>query len=145
MPEGFKVQALANEGYVLDWLFYAKGDKNGLIDLDIYQIKKEHFLKTQVVVLDFFMQEDEVTGQRYIRLNKHIVWLDNLFLSVKLLSRLRDKGIGAVGIVRTTKTKREVIDEDFSPIVEPRKYILKIDPPEHINNSLAELKLTYNS
>lgn len=24
-PEGFKIWILANEGYVLDWLFYAKG------------------------------------------------------------------------------------------------------------------------
>jgi len=35
-PKGFKVWALANKGYILDWLFYAKGDKNGPIDLNIY-------------------------------------------------------------------------------------------------------------
>lgn len=124
-PEGFKIWALANEGYILDWLFHAKGDKKGPIDLDTYWTKEEHFSKTQAVVLDLLMQEDEVTGQRYIQPNKHIVWLDNLFISVKLLSRLRDEGIGVAGTVRTTKTRREVIDEDFSPTVGPRKYTPK--------------------
>ena len=28
-PEGFKVWVLANQGYVLDWIWYAKGEKRG--------------------------------------------------------------------------------------------------------------------
>lgn len=36
----------------------------------------------------------------------HAVHIDNLFTSSKLLSTLRDYGIGAAGTVRTSKTKR---------------------------------------
>ena len=50
--EGFKIWVLGNEGYILDWLWYAKGDKKGPIDLDISFTEKEGFSKTQAVVLD---------------------------------------------------------------------------------------------
>ena len=33
-PEGFKIWVLANSGYVLNWLYHAKGDSNGPVDLD---------------------------------------------------------------------------------------------------------------
>ena len=37
-PEGFKIWVLANQGYMLDWLFYAKGQNKGdrPQDLDNY-------------------------------------------------------------------------------------------------------------
>ena len=57
-PEGFKIWLLGNQGYVLDQIFYAKGDNKGLVDLDKYWVEKEGFLKTQAVVLDFLTQED---------------------------------------------------------------------------------------
>ena len=41
----------------------------------------------------------------------HKVHLDNLFTSSKLLSTLRDYGIGAAGTVRTGKTQREENEE----------------------------------
>ena len=84
-PEGFKIWLLANQGYVLDLMFYVKGDSKGLVDLDDYWVSEEGFLKTQVVVLDFLTQEDPTTGHRLYQLNKHTVWLDNLFTSIKLL------------------------------------------------------------
>ena len=55
-PEGFKIQVLNNQGYILDWIFYAKGDKKGLYNLDEYWYKEEGFLKIQAVVLDFLTQ-----------------------------------------------------------------------------------------
>jgi hypothetical protein len=51
-PEGFKIWALANKGYILNWLWHAKGDNKGLVDLDTTFTKEEGFLKTQVVILD---------------------------------------------------------------------------------------------
>ena len=27
IPEGFKIWVLANEGYILDWLYYARGTR----------------------------------------------------------------------------------------------------------------------
>ena len=106
--EGFKIWIVANQGYILDWLWHVKGDKKGPIDLDEYWIKEEGFLKTQVVVLDLLLQE--LNGKRYFDKHKHIVWLDNLFISVKLLNQLWQEGIGAVGMVRTTKTRCEVVE-----------------------------------
>jgi hypothetical protein len=50
-PEGFKIWVLANWGYVLDWLWHAKGDKKGLVNLD-EAFLDEGFIKTQAVVLD---------------------------------------------------------------------------------------------
>ena len=48
-PEGFKIWVLANRGYVLDWLWHAKGDKKGPVDLD-KAFLDEGFIKTQAVV-----------------------------------------------------------------------------------------------
>ena len=42
----------------------------------------------------------------------HAVHLDNLFTSSKLLTTLRQRGIGAAGTVRTGQTRREANDEN---------------------------------
>ena len=69
-------------------MFHAKGDKKGLYDLDEVYVKEEGFSKTQVVVLNLLLQRDNLTNKPLYPLNKHIVWLNNLFTSVKLLSWL---------------------------------------------------------
>ena len=51
IPEGSKIQVLINKGYILDFMWYKKGNKKGLVNLDISFIK-EGFLKTQAVVLN---------------------------------------------------------------------------------------------
>jgi hypothetical protein len=113
MPEGFKIWVLANQGYVLDWLWHAKGDKKeqGPQDLD-RSFLEEGFTKTQAVVLDLLTQRHPDTDERLYPPDKHVVWLDNLFSSVKLFERLRSLGIGAAGTVRTTRTKREEMGEE---------------------------------
>jgi len=45
-PEGFKIWALANKGYILNWLWYAKGDNKGPVDLNTMFTKEEGFSKT---------------------------------------------------------------------------------------------------
>ena len=35
IPKGFKIQVLANNGYILDFIQYAKGNKKGLVNLEI--------------------------------------------------------------------------------------------------------------
>ena len=87
-------------------MWHAKGNKKGPVDLDESFINKG-FLKIQAVVLDFLLQKDPKIEERLYPPKKHIIWLDNLFISVKLLIRLRGLSIGGVGTVRTTKTKRE--------------------------------------
>ena len=107
-PEGFKIWVLANQGYVLDWLYHGKGTL-GPIDLDPHWTKFLGFLKTQAVVLDLVNQEG------INRLFKYIIWMDNLFTSARLLVQLEERGFGGAGTVRTTKTQREK-DEEISGI-----------------------------
>ena len=54
IPEGFKIWILANKGYILDFMWHAKGDKKGLVNLDKSFINKG-FLKTQAVVLNLLL------------------------------------------------------------------------------------------
>ena len=35
-PKGFKIQVLANQGYVFNQMFYIKSDNKGLVNLDIF-------------------------------------------------------------------------------------------------------------
>ena len=104
-PEGFKIWILANQGYVLDWLFHSKG-KHGPIDIDEDWVNIEGFTRTEAVVLDLATQGLD-NQKHYLQENQHVIWLDNLFTSVNLLTRLRELGYGAAGTVRTTQTQRE--------------------------------------
>ena len=71
--------------------------------MDEYWTKEKGFLKTQAVVLNLLLQK--LNGKQYFNKNKHIIWLNNLFTSVKLLSQLCKEGIRAAGTVQTTKMK----------------------------------------
>jgi len=89
----------------------------------------------------------------------YIIYLDNLFTSLKLLSTLRDYGIGRAGTVRTSKTKREENKEkqdlkadegadlcqDIYKVL-PRDYTTKKVEKEKnfgINKMLIELKTNW--
>ena len=47
----------------------------------------------------------------------YIIWLDNLFISVKLLTKLHNIGIGGIGTVWTTKTKYKELGDSKSNIL----------------------------
>jgi hypothetical protein len=73
----------------------------------------------------------------------HTVWIDNLFTSSKLLSTLRNYGIGAAGTVRTGQTKREENEEkrqqkEFQSS-EPIQDINHLDPES--NSKLLEFEI----
>ena len=135
VPEGYKIWVLANSGYVMNWLFHAKGDKNGPVDLNEFWIKEEGFSKTQAVVLDL------LTQQGICEDNKHIVWLDNLFTSARLLTILRDLGFGAAGTVRTTKTKRDELEERHDTKAQKQQK----EKNRGLDSSLSDLKLKYGA
>ena len=46
IPKGFKIWVLANTGYILDWLYYAKGDSQGPVNLDDFWTEDLGFSKT---------------------------------------------------------------------------------------------------
>ena len=142
-PEGFKIWVLANKGYILDFIQHAKGNRKGPVNLDKSFIE-EGFSKTQAVVLNLLLQKDADTNERLYPPRKHVVWLNNLFTSVKLLTRLRGLGIGGAGTVRTTKTKRKEQGDLKGDIkVTTTRQGKKKVPAKQIKQTLAELKLTH--
>ena len=88
IPKGFKIWVLANKGYILNQLQYIRGNKVGLVNLDEIFTKEEGFLKTQAVVLNLLTQRNIELDKLLYPLGKHVIWLNNLFISVKLLRRL---------------------------------------------------------
>lgn len=152
IPEGFKIWCLANDGYILDWLYHARS--SGPVDLDNYWTVDCGFPATQAVVLDLLLQAGIHNDSR------HIVWLDNLFTSTRLLSTLREEGFGAAGTVRTTKTKAEWIADtpaaadtaaDTAPATQQQSRRskkaakAKPEPNRGLKPSLTELKTDFSS
>jgi hypothetical protein len=157
-PEGFKIWVLANCGYILAWLFHARG--TGPVLLDDYWTRSRGFPPTQAVVFELLLQEGIQQDCR------HIVWLDNLFTSVRLFALLRDSGFGAAGTVRTTKSRSSWLAdtsvdegpderlvhlfEDFqtqqiqqSQISQPSSQKSLKEVNRGLDSSLAELKIVY--
>jgi len=56
-PEGFKIWVLANEGYILDFMWHTKGDRKDSVNLNKSFVNKEGFSKTQAVVFDSLLQK----------------------------------------------------------------------------------------
>ena len=137
IPEGFKIWVLANSGYVLDWLYHAKGDRLGPVDLDDFWTKDLGFSNIQAVVLDLVKQYGILDNYQ------HIIWLDNLFTSARLLRQLKNEGFGAAGTVRTQKTAREEKEEKEGSI-QQRKQLSK-EQNRGLDPLLSALKLQYNA
>ena len=106
--------------------------------------------------MDLLTQRDPITNKPLYPPGKHIVWLDNLFTSVKLFKRLRGLGIGAAGTVRTTRTKREemgdkaidieeVINENIEAPIETWILGKKMVPAEPFSARLMDLKQVYKT
>ena len=135
-PEGFKIWVLANCGYVLDWLYHCKGVDKGPVDLNNFFTKKLGFSKTQAVVLNLLSQHginDDF---------QHIVWLDNLFTSSRLLTQLEDDGFGAAGTVRTTRTERE--NKEAKDGTKAQQKELEKEINRGLDPQLSDLKLKHN-
>ena len=67
-PEGFKIWVLINQGYVLNWVYYAKGQNKGKGPQDIcdYWTDDLKFNKTQAVILDLIAQDGIIKDYSYI-------------------------------------------------------------------------------
>ena len=70
---------------MLNWLQYIRGNKAGLVNLDKI-FTKEGFLKIQVVVLNLLTQRNTELKKPLYPLGKYVVQLNNLFISIKLLT-----------------------------------------------------------
>lgn len=83
---GFKIWALAQEGYISHWIFHQKG--KGPVGV---KPPTPHLNKTNSVVVACL---ESLPKQPYC------VWLDNLFISNNLLQYLHHKGYEAAGTAR---------------------------------------------
>ena len=127
---------LANDGYILDWMYYQKGNI-GPVDLDEFFTKKLGFSKTQAVVLDLLNQKGILDKFDYI------VWLDNLSTSSRLLSFLEEQGFGAAGTVRTTGTEREIQELKRNTRIQQEQ--LRKDYNRSMHPDLVRLRTEHNS
>ena len=84
---------------------------------------------------------DLLTQDGIARDHSHIVWLDNLFTSARLLAQLDNEGFEAAGTVRTTKTTREELKakDDIKAQREQQ------ESNRGLNQGLAELKIKWNA
>ena len=105
------------------------------MDLDKFWTKEKGISKTQTVVLDLLTQKG------IFDLNKHVVWLDNLFTSARLLSILRDIDFGAAGTVRVTKTKKDEYEKKHD--TDAQKQQKKKN--RGLDTVFSDLKLSYGA
>lgn len=95
ISKGYKAWAIAQNGYILGWLWHAK--KKGPVGLLQSAIPPElEGNKTAAVVLFLLESLPKVPLP-----NQYVVFLDNLFTSTKLLRCLRSHRYSAVGTCRT--------------------------------------------
>lgn len=84
---------LANQCYVLDWMWHNKGEKRRPWDLDDFWTEDLSFLKIQAVVFDLDKQQG--ISDKSI----HTILMDNLFTSAKLLAQLKEEGFSTAGTI----------------------------------------------
>lgn len=109
-PIGFKIWALCNEAFLVDWMSHSNGE--GPWDLDEYYTDEHHeinLMQTAAVVPDLMAQL--CPHELPFDSPKYIVWMGNLFTSARLMTTLRSQNIGAAGTVRMGKTQREKNEE----------------------------------
>ena len=133
--EGFKIWVLTNLSYILDWIYYAKGNTLGPVDLDDFWTDNLGFSKIQAVVLNLIAQEGIEKDFKYI------IWLNNLFTSARLLRQLSNKGFGGAGTIRTYKTIREKIEESTGSSKQKEVLLKKVN--RGVNLLLSALKLDH--
>lgn len=100
-PTGFKVWAIAQQGFLICWNWHTPGEKNGPIGVktprELGGSKKEGKggNKTQAVVLHLLQRLPRPSNS----LNYHC-YLDNLFVSTKFIIYARKLGYGITGTCR---------------------------------------------
>jgi hypothetical protein len=100
-PTGFKVWAVAQRGFLICWNWHVPGDKNGPVGVRTPRelggtIKAgKGGNKTQAVVLHLIGQLPKPP-----RGSGYHIFLDNLFVSTKLVEYARVQGIGITGTCR---------------------------------------------
>ena len=137
---GYKTWFLGDSGYCLNWRFHAKGTKkdDGPYRIDPYWVVAG-FSKTHAVVADLALDRMAHNKQLLLPPGRHVIWMDNLFTTIKLLERLRREGVGRAGTVRTTKTPREKAIETATNSSQPASQQLPTPLASQSTQSISQL------
>ncbi len=90
-PEGYKIWVVADEDYVLAWIYHQRGKE----PLNVKVSKELESNKTVTMIADLLDQLPKQSDYAYE------VFLDNLFTSHKLLLYLRKRGYEAIDTARS--------------------------------------------
>ena len=104
VSENFKIWILINVEYVMNWIYHAKNETKNSVDLNEMYTKKWEFSKIQTMIFDLLQQHDIFDDFR------HIVWLNNFFISTRLLSKFIEIEFENVDTVKTTKIRRKMLE-----------------------------------
>ena len=86
-------------------------------------------------------RDNLVAQEGIVKDHSHIIWLDNLFTSARLLTRLDEEGFGAAGTVRTSTTRRE----DLEATNGTQAQQASTEPNRGLDPRLLDLRNTWNS
>ena len=84
---------------------------------------------------------DLVAQEGIAKDHSHIIWLDNLFTSARLLPQLDSEGFGAAGTVRTTTTPREELEAKQGTKAQKKSQ----EENRGLNKRLLELRTKWNA
>ena len=82
---------------------------------------------------------DLLAQQGIVNINKHVVWLNNLFTSTRLLSVLRKRGFEAAETVRVIKTKKNEYEKKHGTAAQKQQK----KKNRRLNTNFNDLKLKY--
>ena len=134
-PENYKIWVLANDDYVLNWLYHAKNDNKDSVNLNSVYTKEWRFSKTQTVCFDLLQQKNISDDYNCV------LWVDNLFTSADWIIQCKKIDFGAADTVRTSKTKREKLEEKQNTKAQKQRKKYNRD----LNSNLADLKLKHEA
>jgi len=98
IPVGYKVLAICDSGYTLNWLFTSRVDSISCLE------KHPNLSPTGSVVLQLCRTLNPA--------KRHIVYMDNPFSTVLLFRKLRKMSIGAVGTTRINSAELPDMSKD---------------------------------
>ena len=132
--EEYKIWILANDDYVLNWLYHVKNDQK-LVNLNIVYIKEWDYSKIQIVVFDLLQQKNIFDDYNCV------VWMNNLFTSTDVIVTCSDIDFEIVDTIRITKTKRKKQKEIKN--IKTQKKRKKVN--KNLNSALFDLKLKHEA
>ena len=132
--EEYKIWILANDDYVLNWLYHVKNDRKSM-NLNIVYIKKWNYSKIQIVVFDLLQQKNIFDDYSCV------VWMNNLFTSTDVIVTCFNIDFEAVDTVRIIKTKRKEQKEIKDIKTQKKRKEFNRD----LNSILFDLKLKHEA